>query len=135
MVRPTCSATKANGQPCQGFALPGESLCYAHHPDHRAAYKEAQRRGGTHRSAYRRAARQWAAAGREIDQADLPALIRATILDVRGGTVEPSVATAIAQLAKTAVALSNDLELTRRIEALEAAAGIAERTGQIRRIA
>jgi hypothetical protein len=135
MVRPKCSGTKTNGQPCQALALPGESLCYAHHPDHRDAYKEAQRRGGQNRSAYRRAARQWAAAGQEVEETDLPALIRATIIDVRQGKVEPSVASAIAMLAKTAVQLTSDLELTKRIEALEEAAGIAESTGKIRRIA
>ena len=46
------------------------------------------------------------------------------MIDVRLGLVEPAVATAIATLAKTSVALSHDLELESRLAALERAAGI-----------
>ena len=72
----------------------------------------------------RRAARLWAAKGDEIAQADLPAMLRATVLDVRLGLVEPAVAGAIATLAKTSVALAHDMELEARLAALERAAGI-----------
>ncbi len=58
--------------------------------------------------------------GDQIRQDDLPSILRATILDVRAGKIEPSVASAIATLAKTSVALSHDLELEQRIAALEA---------------
>jgi hypothetical protein len=135
MARPKCKATKADGTPCRSFAVSDAGWCVSHDPDRQESNREASRRGGENRSAYRRAARQWAAAGQEIEEADLPALIRATIIDVREGRIEPSVATAIAQLAKTAVQLTNDLELTKRIEALEEAAGLAESTGKIRRLA
>jgi hypothetical protein len=54
----------------------------------------------------------------------LPAILRACLLDVRLGKIEPSVASAIAALAKASVALSHDLELEARISALEAQAGV-----------
>jgi len=81
------------------------------------------RKGGEARSAVRRAARLWADKGEQIEPANLPAMLRATMVDVRVGTIEPAVATAIATLAKTSVALSHDLELVARIEALERATG------------
>jgi hypothetical protein len=83
------------------------------------------RKGGEARSAVRRAARLWAAKGDEIDQADLPAMLRSTMIDVRLGLVEPAVAGAIATLAKTSVALAHDLEIEGRLAALEEAAGIS----------
>ncbi len=52
------------------------------------------------------------------------AILRATLLDVRSGAVEPGVAQAIAALAKASVALSHDLELDERLAVLERAAGI-----------
>jgi hypothetical protein len=67
----------------------------------------------------------WASRGEQIEPGDLPALLRATLLDVRSGAVEPGVATAIAALAKASVAVSQDLELEARLARLEAAAGIA----------
>jgi len=83
------------------------------------------RKGGEARSAVRRAARLWADKGEQIEPANLPAMLRATMVDVRVGTIEPAVATAIATLAKTSVALAHDMEIELRIAALEEAAGIS----------
>jgi hypothetical protein len=134
MARQKCTATKVNGEPCQSFAV-RDGLCQAHCPERAGAHKEASRRGGEHRSAYRRAARQWADKGRQIRDEDLPAILRACLFDVRAGRMEPSVASAIATLAKTALQLSADLDLERRIVALEEAAGVDQSDGKIRRIA
>lgn len=125
MVRTRCIATRGNGEPCQAFALPDEALCFSHHPDKAAEVKAAQRRGGANRANYRRAARQWAAAGEVIAQDDLPAFLRAAIIDVREGRLEPAVASAIAGLAKTAVAIKADMEMDARLQRLEERAGIA----------
>jgi hypothetical protein len=59
--------------------------------------------------------------------------LRAAIIDVREGRLEPAVASAIAGLAKTAVQLTADLEMEQRIAALEAAAGVNQ-PGSLRRI-
>ena len=122
MARPRCTATTRSGHPCQAFVV-ADGLCQAHHPDRADAHREAMRKGGEARSAVRRAARLWADKGEQIEPANLPAMLRATMVDVRVGTIEPAVATAIATLAKTSVALSHDLELVARIEALERATG------------
>jgi len=82
------------------------------------------RKGGEARSAVRRAARLWAARGEQIEPKDLPAMLRATMIDVRLGTIEPAVATALASLAKASVALHHDLTLEARLAALERVAGV-----------
>lgn len=135
MAREQCSATRADGHPCTAWALPGRGLCIAHDADYRATHKAASRKGGRNKSTQARAAKQWAAVGREIDQGDLPAMLRAAIAAVWEGTLEPSQASAIATLAKTSVALTHDLELEERLARLEAAAGIDQGSGTLRRIA
>ena len=124
MPRQRCTGTTRAGDPCRSFAV-ADGLCQAHNPARADAHREATRRGGEARSATRRAARLWAAKGDEIAQADLPAMLRATVLDVRLGLVEPAVAGAIATLAKTSVALAHDMELEARLAALEEATGIS----------
>jgi hypothetical protein len=124
MVREHCSATTAKGQPCQAFALPGETLCFSHHPDKAGEVKEAQRRGGANRSNARRAAKTLAMTGRQIRADELPEIVKACILRVIAGTMEPGQASAVASLARTSLQLSHDLELEQRITQLEEAAGI-----------
>jgi hypothetical protein len=135
MARPKCKATKRDGTLCQSFAVSDAGWCISHDPDRQDANREASRRGGENRSAYRRAARQWAAVGREIDPADLPAVLRAAIAAVWEGTLEPSQASAIATLARVSVQLTTELELEERLARLEAAAGIGQTPANVRRIA
>ncbi len=123
MPRNRCTGTTRAGDPCRSFAV-ADGLCQAHHPDRAEAHRAAVRKGGEARSAARRAARAWASTGEQIEPRDLPAILRACLLDVRLGKIEPSVASAIAALAKASVALSHDLELEARISALEAQAGV-----------
>jgi len=123
MPRTYCTGITRAGNPCQAFAV-ADGLCQAHHPDRTDAHREAMRKGGEARSAVRRAARLWASRGEQIEPTDLPAILRATLLDVRSGAVEPGVAQALAALAKASVALSHDLELDERLAVLERAAGI-----------
>ncbi len=132
-VKRTCTSPRADGDPCKADVLPGEVFCFAHHPDMQERRKAGQRRGGKAKSNTARAAKLWAAVGREIPDADLPALLKACIVDVRAGRVEPAQATAIATLAKAAVQLHADIELEHRIEALEQEAGLQAR-GQLRRV-
>lgn len=129
----TCPTPTAEKKPCRGRVPPGRVYCLSHDPEKREAQREASRRGGESRSAARRAARSWAMTGEQIRQEDLPAILRACVLDVRLGKIEPSVASAIATLAKTSVQLRADLEMEQRLAALEQAAGITQGTG-IRRV-
>ena len=114
-----CTSTRADGQPCTARALPDSMFCFAHDPDVREKRLAGNRRGGQAKSNAARAARAWAAIGREIPDADLPAVVKALIFSVRAGAVEPGVATCIANLAKTAVQLHGDLDVERRLQALE----------------
>lgn len=132
MVRQQCTGTTKQGQRCRGQALPGEGLCFAHSPNVAAHRDESRRRGGQNKANAQRAAKQWAAIGRQIPDEDLPAVVKALILSVRAGTVEPAVATCIANLAKVALQLHGDIELEARVQALEAAA--AEQQPRLRRV-
>ncbi len=123
------------GEPCKSFAISERGFCVSHDPAYQARKHEGSRRGGEAKANARRAAKQWAAIGREIDQADLPAVLRAAIAAVWEGTLEPSQASAIATLAKTSVSITNDIELEERLARLEAAAGIDQGSGSLRRIA
>ena len=134
MVRERCTSPTKGGHPCQAFALPGEAVCWSHHPDNQGAVKDAQRRGGTNRSAARRAAKAWAAAGKQIRPQELPDLLRGCILRVATGQMEPAQASAIANLAKTSVQPTAELELEQRIAALERVIGVTQPGNGIRRV-
>ncbi len=132
MPRRQCTAPTQAGPRCRADALPGEDLCFTHSPRVKAERADARRRGGQAKSNAARAAKMWAAVGREIPDSDLPALLKAAMLDVRAGKIEPAVATALATLAKAAVQLHADIELEHRIEVLERDAG--QQSSSIRRI-
>ena len=134
MSAPQCTAVKRNGEPCQGRALPGETLCFAHSPTTRDQHRRVSRKGGHNRGTQARAARQWAAIGRAIAPDDLPAMLRAAMIAVWDGDLEPAQASALAALAKASVSITAEIELEARIAALEAAAGMADAPDTLRRI-
>ncbi len=128
-----CKATTQAGDPCRSFAITADGFCVSHDPAYRSRKHEGSRRGGEAKANAKRAAKLWAATGNAVNQDDLPAMLRAAILDVRVGRLEPSVASAIATLAKTSVQLSQDIEMEQRLTALEAIVDPA-RDPKIRRI-
>jgi len=134
MPRHKCAAIKADGTRCQSFASPDTGLCAAHDPDRRDAQRAASRRGGEARANARRAARQWATIGEQVQTGDLASILKACMIAVKEGSMTPGEANAIAALAKSTVALELDLELERRIRALEDAAGLAQAPAPLRRV-
>lgn len=128
-----CSQLKASGKPCGGNALTGKAYCWSHDPDLAEQRAERARRGGEQRSNARRAAKQWAAIGEQVSASDLPAILKACLFSVKSGAMEPAQASAITGLAKAAISITNEIELEKRLTALEQAAGIAQPT-PIRRI-
>lgn len=116
-----CSAITKAGKPCRGRVLPGSQYCLSHDPASRERLKEAQRRGGEGKSAIRRAVKAWTEFGREVDTPDVPLILYSCMEAVRSGAMTPGQATAIANLAKTAVSISQDTEMMERVTALEEA--------------
>jgi len=129
-----CTATTQAGKPCRSFAVSERGLCVSHDPELRARKDAGSRKGGEAKANARRAARLFAAAGETIAPDTLPAMLRAAMLAVWDGDLEPARATAIATLAKTSVSLAHDLELEARIVALEEAAGLAQAPAPLRRV-
>lgn len=129
-----CTAQTKSGEPCRGNVLPGRPYCMAHDPEIAEQRADGQRRGGEARANARRAVRQWLAIGSVITEDDLKPILYSCIVAVRTGQMEPSQATAIMGLAKTAVSISHDLELEARIAALEEAAGLAQAAPGLRRV-
>lgn len=125
MARTKCTAIKADGIVCRSFAVSDAGWCVSHDPTRQDVNREASRRGGENRSAQRRAARIWEDKGRQIRDEDLVPILKACVFDVRLGALEPSMASAIATLAKTAMQLKADAELDARLQRLEERAGIA----------
>jgi hypothetical protein len=115
-----CKATTQAGDPCRSFAISADGYCVSHDPSYRSRKHEGSRRGGEAKANARRAAKLWASIGNAVNQDDLPAMLRACLISVRDGTMEPAQASAIAGLAKASVSITNEIELEARLTALEA---------------
>jgi hypothetical protein len=126
-----CSAITKDGKQCTVRPLPDSQWCHHHDPALAERRDEMRRKGGEARSNARRAVRQWTAAGRELETADIPHLLRSCMFSVKAGTMEPSVASAIVALAKASVSIDQDVQLEARIAALEEAVAMP---GNVRRI-
>lgn len=129
-----CNAVTAAGKQCKGKVLPDRAYCMAHDPEYADRRAEGQRKGGEARANAKRAAKQWAAIGEQITPEQLPAMLRACMISVKAGTLEPAQATAIAALAKTSVSLIQDLDHEARIRALEESQGMMNQPANVRRI-
>jgi hypothetical protein len=101
---------------------PGREYCQWHDPalaDTRAQWQVA---GGKSKSNKSRARKKILAAGLELGEID-GALCQA-LQDVLGGNLEPSVANAAANVAKTISQLRTAADIEKRLEELEQRAGI-----------
>lgn len=127
-----CNAITKSGAACKGTAIPGSSWCMSHNPALAEVRREGQVRGGIEKATARRAVKAWASFGRELEDSDIPAVLKSCMKAVHDGEMEPSRANAIAALARTAIQITGDLELEQRIAALEQAAAMP---GNIRRMA
>lgn len=114
-----CSSITKAGEACKATPLPGSQFCFAHDPAQASVRSEGQRKGGRERSATRKAAKLWASLGDEIADNDLGAILKSTMWMVKEGEISPAAANAIAGLARTAVQVTNDLELETRLKAVE----------------
>jgi hypothetical protein len=104
-----------------------DGWCAWHDPGRRAEMAEARRRGGQARSNKARARKQLV--GAAMSPAELEGVIGLTIAQVLAGTKPPSVGSAVAALARAAIAVREATEIEERLAALEAA---SEACGQRR---
>lgn len=114
-----CPSITKSGKQCRGHVPKGRTYCISHDPAWREELREAARRGGEGKATPRRLAKQWAELGRAMGDDDLSDILKSCMFAVKEGDMSPSVASAIATLARTAVAVTQDVELMKRIEALE----------------
>lgn len=114
-----CSGITKAGKPCRGVPVHGSQWCMTHHPDLQERQADNRRKGGTARSDARRAAKQWAALGKELGDDDLPSILKSCMFAVKAGKMTPGEANAIATLARTSVQVTGDLDLMARVDALE----------------
>ena len=124
MAQRQCTATTKSGDRCRAPALPNDDQCFTHSPAVAAKRDARNRRGGRNKDNAARAAKQWVAIGHDLEAAEVPALLRGLMAEVVAGRVQPSVATAVATLAKTSIKLSRDLEIEQRLNALQERVGI-----------
>ena len=130
----TCNVLTKAGRPCKGRVLPGRPYCMSHDPDQADQRAEGQCKGCEARANAKRAAKVWTTLGEQMTADQLPGILRACMFSVKSGAMEPAQATAIANLAKTSISITNEIELEQRIAALETAAGMNQPGTNIRRI-
>ena len=115
-MKQQCQATKADGSPCRGSALPGKSLCLFHDPTQAGKAKAARRKGGKTRS--RKAAVLPSAPDVKVeDVAGVVRLLSETITQVRRGEIDPKVANATGYLSSVLLRALEGGVLAKDIEA------------------
>jgi hypothetical protein len=115
-----CAALKADGERCNGEAMPGAEWCYGHHPDYQEQRQRNASKGGR-RGGRGRPVR----AGSEGLQ-DIKNLLSDLTTGVLSGEVDRATAIAANQLLNTSLRalevgrkLQEQENLERRLEALE----------------
>ena len=112
-----CQHIKANGKPCQAFAVNGSNYCFWHDPAKARERGEARSRGGKTTMG-----KPTVLPGSEFrldSLASLVTLIEETINQVRTGAIEVRIAQVTGYLAGVAIKAMEQAELEKRAEALE----------------
>lgn len=112
-----CSSKNQDGMPCGALAW-RDGLCRWHHPDSAPALAESRRKGGEATSKAARA-RKAVAQAAPRDMAEIDVLIREAMAGVLSGAVQPRQALALAALARASAAIREQVDVDRRLAALE----------------
>jgi len=116
-AKATCTGKKSNGMDCHASALPGSRFCFFHSPEHAAARRDAQSRGGL---ANRMATLPADAPNVKVENcADVVELLCQTISQVRRGEIDPRVANGVGYLVNIILTATGQRELESRIAELE----------------
>ena len=117
----TCTARRANGQPCSAKARPGRPFCFAHDPELQATRQAARLAGGRNKRTSIRLDRLTPASLRPLLDKFM-----AAVDAVEAGTLEPKQASAMAALGGVLVRIYETAQLEvalqetqRRLDALE----------------
>lgn len=113
MQQARCQAVTAAGKPCKADHWK-DGYCRWHHPDLGAQRQEWSAKGGHNRSNERRALKRLPKTLRDVEAALLRALAA-----VEDGSLEPSRATAMGNLARAIVSVSDSGRLEERVSDLE----------------
>jgi hypothetical protein len=117
-----CKATRADGRPCQGKPLPGESYCFAHSERLQRTRAEGQARGGRNKSKVARVQRAL-----DDKLSTIANQLLLALLQTHRGDIRPAVGTSMAALASAYLKVMEVAELQVKIEDLEARLGGDER--------
>lgn len=117
-----CSATRSDGNPCQGAARRGSQWCFAHDPALAERRQRGAVKGGEGKRTAVRARKQFR--GSSLAPADIHGLLSGALVKVADGEMEPGVGTALATMARALVSVQEAAVLLERVEELERAAGI-----------
>lgn len=111
MSAPQCQATNTAGEPCQAQPVRPSGFCYWHDASLAEERAANNRRGGKNRSARARARKLLD--GEMTSMRDVRDMLMLAIVEVRDGTMDPKVGTAMATAARAicAVAVSADFEV------------------------
>lgn len=128
MTVATCRGTTKDGKPCGAQARPGSAWCPWHDPDFAAQRAEWSARGGANSSNKARARKALPDGALSIGEVN--AVMGKVLADLIAGDIEPGVATAAANVARTIDVLTRGVDLEEQIAQLRRdLAAFAERRG------
>ncbi|MDP9472346.1 MAG: hypothetical protein M3Q71_17035 [Chloroflexota bacterium] len=120
-----CKGANAAGHPCDAKPVRPSGWCYWHDPALEAERIEGRRKGGAARSNRVRAKKRLPA--ETLSLTEVQAFLSYTLKATLAGKVEPGVANAVANVARTMTTVGQAGEVEERIRELEAAAGLTDR--------
>lgn len=103
MVSNQCPGMTKDGVPCSAQVLPGRTFCHWHDPERQDAAQASRRRGGLAKATKVRARKLLQ---QSAGMSDVQAQLLLALEDVRNGELDPSVATAMATLARAIMAVA-----------------------------
>ncbi len=112
-----CQFTKKDGKPCKAYAVSGSDFCFWHAPEKAKLREEAWSRGG--KTAMGKSTVLPSSQFRLERLDNVVILIEDTINQVRTGQLDVRIAQVTGHLASIAVKLLEQIDLERRITALE----------------
>ena len=113
-----CTAITQGGERCKGIAIDSSDYCYAHHPDHATARRQAARKGGKRGGRGRPTRELHRLAARFEDLADK--VLRGEV-DRARGAVAGQLLNGARACVRDGLSAREQEELVERLEALEGA--------------